>query len=181
MNTHQFSSVTQSYSTLWDPMNHSMPGLPVHHQLPEFTQTHVHRVSDAIQPSHPLLSPSRRSENIGQESLTGFILLISPQFSSNSNRTSQKNISFMPTSFFFFLITFFQNPFQLGFRFCLSITGIALVQVMMTTILQGPIIIFQFVANQYYQIYLITLPSPRSTPLTFGIPVYYFSSYFTNC
>ena len=54
----QFSSVTQSCLTLWDPMNRSTPGLPVHHQLLEFTQTHVHRVSDAIQPSHPLLSPS---------------------------------------------------------------------------------------------------------------------------
>ena len=53
-----FSSVTQSCPTLCDPMNHSTPGLPVHHQLPEFTQTHVHRVSDAIQPSHPLLSSS---------------------------------------------------------------------------------------------------------------------------
>ena len=53
----QFSSVTQSCPTLCDPMNRSMPGLPVHHQLLEFTQTHVHRVSDAIQPSHPLLSP----------------------------------------------------------------------------------------------------------------------------
>ena len=52
----QFSSVAQSCPTLCNPMNHSMPGLPVHHQLPEFTQTHVHRVSDAIQPSHPLLS-----------------------------------------------------------------------------------------------------------------------------
>ena len=52
------SSVTQSCPTLCDPMNCSMPGLPVHHQLPEFTQTHVHRVGDAIQPSHPLLSPS---------------------------------------------------------------------------------------------------------------------------
>ena len=52
------SSVAQSCLTLCDPMNHSMPGLPVHHQLPEFTQTHVHRVGDAIQPSHPLLSPS---------------------------------------------------------------------------------------------------------------------------
>ena len=50
----QFSSVAQSGLTLCDPMNHSMPGLPVHHQLPEFTQTHIHRVSDAIQPSHPL-------------------------------------------------------------------------------------------------------------------------------
>ena len=49
-----FSSVTPSCVTLCDPMNHSVPGLPVHHQLPEFTQTHVHRVGDAIQPSHPL-------------------------------------------------------------------------------------------------------------------------------
>ena len=54
----QFSSVTQSCPTLCDPMNRSTPGLPVHHQLPEFTQTHVHVVGDAIQPSHPLLSPS---------------------------------------------------------------------------------------------------------------------------
>ena len=54
----QFSSVAQSCPTLCDPMNRSTPGLPVHHQLPEFTQTHVHRVSYAIQPSHPLLSPS---------------------------------------------------------------------------------------------------------------------------
>ena len=54
----QLSSVTQSCLTLCDPMNHSMPGLPVHHQLLEFTQTHVHRVGDAIQPSHPLSSPS---------------------------------------------------------------------------------------------------------------------------
>ena len=53
----QFSSVAQSCPTLCDPMNRSMPSLPVHHQLPEFTQTHVHRVSDAIQPSHPLSSP----------------------------------------------------------------------------------------------------------------------------
>ena len=54
----QFSSVAQSCPTLCDPMNHSTPGLPVHHQLPEFTQIHVHRVSDAIQPSHPWSSPS---------------------------------------------------------------------------------------------------------------------------
>ena len=54
----QFSSVAQSCPTLCDPMNCSTPGLPVHHQLPEFTQTHVHQVSDAIQPSHPLLTPS---------------------------------------------------------------------------------------------------------------------------
>ena len=52
----QFSSVTQSCPTLCDPMNRSMPGLPVHHQLPEFTQTHIHRVGDVIQASHPLSS-----------------------------------------------------------------------------------------------------------------------------
>ena len=59
----QFSSVTQSCPTLCDPMNSSTSGLPVHHQLPEFTQTHVHRVSDAIQPSHPLMFPSPLAPN----------------------------------------------------------------------------------------------------------------------
>ena len=54
----EFSSVAQSCPTLCDPLNCSMPGLPVYHQLPEFTQTHAHRVGDAIQPSHPLSSPS---------------------------------------------------------------------------------------------------------------------------
>ena len=62
----QFSSVAQSCPTLCDPMNRSTPGLPLHHQLPEFTQTHVHRVSDAIQPSHPLLSPSPPAPNPSQ-------------------------------------------------------------------------------------------------------------------
>ena len=62
----QFGSVAQSCPTLCDPMNRSTPGLPVHHQLPEFTQTHVHRVSDAIQPSHPLLSPSPPAPNPSQ-------------------------------------------------------------------------------------------------------------------
>ena len=62
----QFSLVAQSCLTLCDPMNHSMPGLPVHHQLLEFTQTHVHQVSDAIQPSHPLSSPSPPAPNSSQ-------------------------------------------------------------------------------------------------------------------
>ena len=62
----QFSSVAQSCPTLGDPMNPSTPGLPVHHQLPEFTQTHVHRVNDAIQPSHPLSSPSPPAPNPSQ-------------------------------------------------------------------------------------------------------------------
>ena len=60
------SSVAQSCLTLCDPMNSSTPGLSVHHQLPEFTQTHVHRVSDAIQPSHPLSSPSPPAPNPSQ-------------------------------------------------------------------------------------------------------------------
>ena len=57
------SSVAQSCPALCDPMNGSTPGLPVHHQLPEFTQTHIHRVGDAIQPSHPLSSPSPPAPN----------------------------------------------------------------------------------------------------------------------
>ena len=62
----QFSSVAQSCPTLCDPMNGSTPGLPVHHQLPEFTQMYVHRVRNAIQPSHPLLSPSLPAPNPSQ-------------------------------------------------------------------------------------------------------------------
>ena len=62
----QFSSVAQSCPTLRDPMNRSTPGIPVHHQLPEFTETHVHRVSDAIQPSHPLSSLSPPAPNPSQ-------------------------------------------------------------------------------------------------------------------
>ena len=62
----QFSSVTQSCPTFCDPMNRSTPGLLVHDQLPEFTQTHAHRVSDAIQPSHPLSSPSPPALNPSQ-------------------------------------------------------------------------------------------------------------------
>ena len=62
----KFSPVTQSCPTLCSPTNCSMPGLPVHHKLPEFTQTHVHRVGDAIQPSHPLSSPSPPALNLSQ-------------------------------------------------------------------------------------------------------------------
>ena len=62
----QFSSVTQSCPTLCNPMDCSMPGLPVHHQLLEFTQTHAHRVGDAIQPSHPRSPPSPPAFNLSQ-------------------------------------------------------------------------------------------------------------------
>ena len=66
LNSIQFSSVAQLCLTLCDPMNRSTPGLHVYHQLPEFTQIHVHRVSDAIQPSHPLSSPSPPAPNPSQ-------------------------------------------------------------------------------------------------------------------
>ena len=62
----QFSSVSQLCPTLCDPMDYSRPGLPVHHQLTESTQTHVHEVGDAIQPSHPLSSPSPPTFNLSQ-------------------------------------------------------------------------------------------------------------------
>ena len=62
----QLSSVTQLCLTLCDLMDYSTPGLPVHHHLLEFAQTHVHRVSDAIQPCHPLLSPSPPAFNLSQ-------------------------------------------------------------------------------------------------------------------
>ena len=66
LNSVQFSLITQSCPTLCDPMDHSTPGLPVHHQLRECTQTHVHWVGDAIQPSHPLSSPSPPVFNLSQ-------------------------------------------------------------------------------------------------------------------
>ena len=66
MRPYQFSSVDQLCLTLCDPRNRSTPGLPVHHQFPEFTQTHVHWVGDAIQPSHPLSSPSPPALNLSQ-------------------------------------------------------------------------------------------------------------------
>ena len=62
----QFSSVTQLYLTLCDPMDYSTTGFPVHHQLLELAQIHVHQVSDAIQPSHPLSSPSHAAFNVSQ-------------------------------------------------------------------------------------------------------------------
>ena len=66
VSSNQIRSVSQLCPTLCDPMNRSTPGLPAHHQLPEFTQTHVHRVSDAIQPSHLLSPPSSSAFNLSQ-------------------------------------------------------------------------------------------------------------------
>ena len=65
-NIYQFSSVAQSCLTLWNPMDCSMPGFPVHHQHPELAQTHVHQVDNAIQPSHLLSSPSPTAFNVSQ-------------------------------------------------------------------------------------------------------------------
>ena len=62
----QFSSFTQSCPTLYDPMDCSIPGLPVHHQIPEFTKSHAHQVDDAIQPSHPWSCPSPPAPNPSQ-------------------------------------------------------------------------------------------------------------------
>ena len=78
----QFSSVTQSCPALCDPMNCSTPGVPVHHQLPEFTQTHVHWVGDAIQPSHPLSSPSPPAINLSQHQGLSQLLPHLPSISS---------------------------------------------------------------------------------------------------
>ena len=84
----QFSSVAQSCPTLCNPMNCSMPGLPVHHHLPEFTQTQFHRVSDAIQPSHPLSSPSSPAPNPSQhQSLFQWV---------NSSHGVSASASFLP-------------------------------------------------------------------------------------
>ena len=84
----QFSSVAQSCSTLCDPMNHSMPSLPVHHQLLQFTQTHVHWVDGAIQPSHPLLSPAPPAPNPSQHQ--GFFQWV------NSSHEVAKVLEFQP-------------------------------------------------------------------------------------
>ena len=90
----QLSSVAQSYLTLCDPMDCSTPGLPVHHQLPELTQTHVHRVGDAIQPSHPLSFPSPPAFNLSQHqvfSSESVLRMRWPKYWSLSFSTSPSN------------------------------------------------------------------------------------------
>ena len=101
--SYQFSSVTQSCPTLCDPMNCSTSGLPVHHQLPEFTQTHVHRVGDAIQPSHPLSSPSPPAPNSSQhQSLFQWV---------NSSHEVAKVLEFQPQHH-----SFQRTPRTISFR-----------------------------------------------------------------
>ena len=84
----QFSSVAQSWPTLCDPMNRSMPGLPVHHYLLEFTQTHIHRVGDAIQPSHPPSFHSLPAPNSSQHQ--GLFQWV------NSSHEMDKELEFQP-------------------------------------------------------------------------------------
>ena len=98
----QFSSVTQSCPTLCNPKNHSKPGPPVHHQLPEFTQIHVRRVGDAIQPSHPLSSPSPPAFNLFQRqsfSMTQF-------FASGGQSIGSFSFSISPSNEYSGLISF---------------------------------------------------------------------------
>ena len=108
----QFSSVAQSCLTLCDPMNRSTPGLPVHHQLPDFTQTHVHWVSDAIQPSHPLTSPSPPAPNPSQhQSLFQWV---------NSSHQVAKDWSFS-----FSIIPSKEHPGLISFRMdCLDLPAV---------------------------------------------------------
>ena len=88
-----FTSVAQSCPTLWDPRNCSTPGLPVHHQLLEFTQTYVHRVGDAIQPSHPLSSPSPPAPNPSQHQ--SLLQWVNSAWGGQSTRVSA-SASFLP-------------------------------------------------------------------------------------
>ena len=90
----QFSSVTQSCPTLCDPMNRSTPGLSVHHQLPEFTQTHVHWVRDAIQPSHPLSSPFPPVPNPSQYQSLDTIKLLEENIGRTLSNINHSNIFF---------------------------------------------------------------------------------------
>ena len=103
MHTAQFSSVAQSCPTPCDSVNHSTPGLPVHHQLPEFTQTYVHRVGDAIQPSRPLSSPSPPALNLPQHQGS---FPMSQFFASGSQSIGSFSFSISPSSEYSGLISF---------------------------------------------------------------------------
>ena len=102
--SNQLSSVTQSCPTLCDPMNRSTPGFPVHHQFLEFTHIHVHWVSDAIQPSHPLLSPPSPAFNLSQHQvLFQWVSSLWPKNWNFSFSISPSNEYSGLTDFFFFL------------------------------------------------------------------------------
>ena len=120
----QFSSVAQSCLTLCDPMNCSTPGLPVHHQLPEFTQTHVHRVSHVIQPSHPLpsLSPAfNLSQNHG---LFRWISLFYHVVKVLEFQLQYQSLQWTPSSVqLLSCVRLFATPWITACQACLSITN----------------------------------------------------------
>ena len=122
----QFSSVAQLYLTLCEPMDCSTPGLPVHHQLPEFTQTHVHWVIDAIQPSHPLLSPSSPTFSLSQHQ--GLFKWVS-----SSNQVGQSIGVSASTSV---LAMNIQDWFPLGWTGWISLQSKGLSRVFSNTIVQ---------------------------------------------
>ena len=100
-----FSSVVQLCTTLCNPMDFSMPGLPVHHQLPELAQTHVFQVGDAIQPSHPLSSPSPPAFSLSQQQGL-FPASVSPFFASGGHQYWSFSFSISPSSEYSGLISF---------------------------------------------------------------------------
>jgi len=120
----QFSSVTQLYLTLCDPMDCSMPGFPVHHQLLELTQTHVHRVGDAIQPSHPLLSPSPPAFNLSQHQS----LFIVNQLFESGGQSIGASVSVLPMNI--------QIWFPLGLTDLISLLSTGLSRVFSSTTVQ---------------------------------------------
>ena len=103
----QLSSDTQPCPTLCDPMNHSMPGLPVHHQLPEFTQIHVHWVGDAIQPSHSLSSPVVPFSSCLQSFPTSGSFQMSQLFASGGQNIGSFSFNISPSN---------EHPWLISFR-----------------------------------------------------------------
>ena len=126
----QFSSVSESCPTLYDPMNLSTPGLPVHHQLPGFTQTHVHWVGDAIQPSHPLSSPSPPA-GILQESIFPSIRVFS-----NESGLHIRWPKYWSFSFNISLPMNIQDWFPLGWTGLISLQPKELSRVFSNTVIQ---------------------------------------------
>ena len=122
----QFSSVAQSCLLLCDPMDCSMPGLPVHHQISEFTQTHSHRVGDAIQPSHPLSSPSLPAFNLSQHQ--GLFQWVSSSPSGGQNIGVSASTSVLPMNI--------QDWFPLGLTGWISLQSKGLSRVFSNTAVQ---------------------------------------------
>ena len=118
----QFSSVAQLCPTLWNPMNHSMPGLSAHHQIPESTQTHVHWVNDAIQPSHPLSSPSPPALNLSQHQIFPNELALCrwPKYSSLEIHTNRDFLGFLHAYCYFSHVRLFVTSWTVALKAPLS-------------------------------------------------------------